>query len=38
LTRFAPDGAVMRGLAAGHERWTDMATLVAKSFSSGFAH
>jgi two-component system, sensor histidine kinase len=25
LTRFAPDGAVMRGLAAGHERWTDMA-------------
>ena len=23
LTRFAPDGTVMRGLAAGHERWTD---------------
>src|SRR5918994_1988086 len=25
LTRFAPDGAVMSGLAAGHERWTDIA-------------
>jgi PAS domain S-box-containing protein len=25
LTRFAPDGTVMRGLAAGHERWTDTA-------------
>jgi PAS domain S-box-containing protein len=25
LTRFAPDGIVMRGLAAGHERWTDIA-------------
>ena len=25
LTRFAPDGPVMRGLAAGRERWTDIA-------------
>lgn len=26
LTRFAPDGAVMKGLAAGRERWTEIST------------
>jgi PAS domain S-box-containing protein len=25
LTRFAPDGVLMRGLAAGREQWTDIA-------------